>query len=52
MKLAIVTGIEDANKLREVAKEGYERWRQWFGGHYFRRDFWVMLNITKLDTLK
>jgi len=52
LKLAIVTGIEDANKLREAVKEGYERWQQWFVGLHFRRDFLVMMNIAKLDTLK
>jgi hypothetical protein len=52
MKLAIVTGIEDVNKLREAVKEEYESWQKWYTGQYFRRDFWVMLNMAKLDTLK
>ena len=52
LKLAIVTGINDANRLREVVKEGYENWVQWFKGLYFQRDFWLMMNMSKLDTLK
>lgn len=52
MKLAIVTGIEDADKLRESVKNGYEKWQQMYGGLYFRRDFWAMLNMAKLDILK
>lgn len=51
-KFSIITGITDANKLREAAKEGYERWRKWFGNSYFRRDFLTMMNMDKLDTLK
>lgn len=54
MKLAIITGIEDANKLREAVKEGYERLgvQQWHNFHFLRRSFLGMMNMDKLDTLK
>ena len=52
-KLATITGIDDANALRESVKKGQERLRvnQWhsFG---FRVSFWDYLNMDKLDTLK
>lgn len=51
-KLAIITGIEDVDKLRVAVQEGFERWRKWFGNMYFRRNFLTMMNIEKLDTLK
>lgn len=52
MKLAIITSIEDANELREAVKQGYERLgvRQWYNFHF--QDFWGMMNMDKLDTLK
>jgi len=52
-KLAIVTGIEDANQLRIAVKEGHKRLgiNQWhtfdFGGN-----FWISMNMDKLDTIK
>ena len=51
-KLAIVTGIDDADKLREMVKEGYERLdvQRWYKFHH--QNFWEMMNMDKLDTLK
>lgn len=53
MKLAIITGIEDATALREAVKKGHERLNttQWhnFG---FGASFWEYLNMDKLDTIK
>jgi hypothetical protein len=51
MKLAIITGIEDAEKLRGMVKDGYERLGvlQWAYFHF--QNFWTMMNIDKLDTL-
>lgn len=51
-KLAIITGISNADKIREIAKEKYQQQQKWYGSAYFRRDFWTMLNMDKLDTLK
>jgi len=52
MKFAIITNIEDANTLREMVKAGYERLgvQQWANFHF--RNFWEMMNMDKLDTLK
>ena len=51
-KLAVITGVADADKLREMVKEGYERLRvnQWHNFHF--QNFWGMMNMDKLDTLK
>jgi hypothetical protein len=52
-KLATITGIADADKLREAAKEGHERLKtnQWHDFH-FSGNFWNSMNMDKLDTLK
>jgi hypothetical protein len=52
MKLAIVTGVDDADKMREKVKEGFERLgvNQWYNFHF--QNFWGMMNMDKLDTLK
>jgi len=52
-KLAIVTGIEDANQLRILVKEGHERLgiNQWHNFH-FSGNFGISMNMDKLDTLK
>jgi hypothetical protein len=52
MKLATITGVEDADKLREMAKEGHERLdvSRWHNFHF--QNFWNMMNMDKLDTLK
>lgn len=51
LKLAIVTGIENADKLRALAKEGYERLgvQQWYNFHF--QNFMSLMNMDKLDTL-
>lgn len=51
LKLAIVTGIDDANNLRDLVKTGYDRLgvRQW--QHFYFHNFWEMMNLDKLDTL-
>ncbi len=52
-KLATITGIEDANALREAAKKGYDRLKvgEWRGIN-FRISFWDYMNMNKWDTLK
>lgn len=52
-KLATVTGIEDADTLRELVKSGIERLgvSKWTNFR-FNRDFWKTMNMDKLDTLK
>jgi hypothetical protein len=50
LKLAAITGIEDADKLRDAVKAGIERHRQWFNFNFL--NFWTMMNMDKLDTLK
>jgi hypothetical protein len=51
LKLAIITGIENADKLREIVNEGYERLgvQQWFQFHF--TNFGNIMNLKKLDTL-
>jgi hypothetical protein len=51
-KLAIITGIDDADKLRLAVKDGHERLNvaQWHDFH-FERNFWTSMNMEKLDTL-
>ncbi len=52
MKLAIITGVDDANKLRDAVKNGFERLgvQKWYNFHY--QNFWEMMNMDKLGTLK
>ncbi len=52
LKLAIVTGVENADKLREMVKEGFERLgvQRWYNFHF--HSFWNLMNMDKLDTLK
>ncbi|MFH0783006.1 MAG: TIR domain-containing protein [Pseudomonadota bacterium] len=51
--LAKITGIDNADDLRRKVKEGHERQRvgEW---HNFRLggNFWLSMNMDKLDTLK
>jgi hypothetical protein len=52
LKLATITGINDANNLRELAKQGFERlnvnkWHDFFG-----HSFWADMNMDKLDSIK
>ena len=53
LKLAQITGIESADKLREEVKKGHERLEtnRWNTFH-FRQPFWNSMNMDKLDTLK
>jgi len=52
-KLAVITGINDADKLRSAVKEGHERLRanRWHDFHH-GSTFWTPMNMDKLDTLK
>lgn len=52
MKLAIITGVDDASKLREAVREGHGRLgvNQWPNFHVLD-SFWNMMNMDKLDTL-
>lgn len=52
-KLAIITGIDDADVLRDKVKEGHERLKvdSWHNFHR-TRTFWPSMNMDKLDTLK
>jgi len=53
IKLSKITGISDADKLREKVKEGHDRLEtnQWRNFHY-ERNFWSSMNMEKLDSLK
>lgn len=51
--LAIITGIVDADELREKVKQGHQRlgvgkWHNF----YFDRNFWSSMNMDNLDKLK
>jgi hypothetical protein len=53
-KLAEVTGIDNAEKLREAVKAGHERLavNQWHNFWRNDRSFWDSMNMDALDTLK
>lgn len=53
IKLAIITGIDNADVLRESAKNGYSRLGidQWHNFHFID-SFWRVLNMDKLDTIR
>lgn len=50
--LATITGIADADILREKVKEGFERLdvRNWH--QFFTQNFWTSMNMDNLDTIK
>jgi len=52
LKLATITGVNDANQLRELVKQGLERLRvnQWHD--FFGHSFWESMNMGKLDSVK
>lgn len=53
--LATITGIDSADRLRELVKEGQERLQigRWHDFHFgFGTDFWGLMNMDKLDTLQ
>jgi hypothetical protein len=54
MKLATITGISDANVLREAVREGYERLgiNRWAGFSMQALSFWQSMNMDNLDSLK
>jgi hypothetical protein len=52
-KLASITGVTDANALREAVKRGHERLRvQEWHDFWPKLSFWQKMNMDKLDTLK
>ncbi len=53
-KLATITGIHDAEALREAVKEGHERLntRKWDVHFRVGGSFWDYMNMEKLDTIK
>lgn len=53
LKLAIITGISDSEKLREAVKEGHKRLdvSRWHDFH-LNDSFWTSMNMDKLDSLK
>jgi len=52
-KLAVITGIDEVEKLREAVIEGHKRLSegQWPNSH-FEISFWSSMNMDKLDTIK
>jgi TIR domain len=54
LKLATITGITDADALREAVKVGYKRLgvNQWPGFAMLNCSLWHCMNIDKLDSLK
>lgn len=52
-KLAIITGIDNGDKLRTVVKAGHERLRvnEWNNFWMSDRSFWRSMNMDALDTL-
>lgn len=53
LKLATITGISDANQLREAVREGQKRLdvSRWHDFH-FNDSFWSSMNMDNLDTFK
>ncbi|TKB74486.1 MAG: hypothetical protein E8D46_05470 [Nitrospira sp.] len=53
-KLAKITGIDSADKLREAVKAGHQRLgvNQWHNFWMSDRSFWGSMNMDALDTLK
>jgi hypothetical protein len=54
LRLAAITGIDDAEALREAVKEGLDRLnvKNWYDFHFFCDPFWDCMNMAKLDSLK
>lgn len=53
VNLATITGIADANTLREKFKEGFEQSSMGLQQRVpFRRSFWKAMNMDNLDTIK
>lgn len=52
-KLAMITGISEAEELRKAAKEGHKRMveERWLNSR-FEQSCWSLMNIDKLDTIK
>lgn len=52
-KLSIITGIESADKLRELVKEGHARANVNAWTHFYSdRTFWNAMNMNNLDSLQ
>lgn len=53
LRLAAITGINDADQLREAVREGQKRLgvSQWHDFH-FGDTFWTSMNMDKLDSIK
>lgn len=54
LKLSKVTGVQDADTLRKLAAEGYERRGvdRWYNFAMMTGTFWALMNMDKLDSLK
>ena len=54
LKLAEVTGIADANELRDAVRKGHERSgvSQWHTFRLYDRSFWTSMSMDALDTLR
>ncbi|MBV9656935.1 MAG: TIR domain-containing protein [Verrucomicrobia bacterium] len=55
LKLAEITGIDNADELREKTKKGFVRLgiEKWSDFHFYADvSFWTAMNMDKLDTLK
>jgi hypothetical protein len=54
LKLSKVTGVQDADTLRKLAAEGYERCGvdRWYDFAMMSGTFWTLMNMDKLDSLK
>ena len=51
-KLATITGIDDADALREAVKQGYERLQIAAQGHTLEEAYWKAMNMDSLDSIK
>ena len=50
--VATITGIADADTLREKFREGYEQSGLGQDRVFFRQNFWTAMNMDNLDTIK
>ncbi|MHB8156707.1 MAG: SEFIR domain-containing protein [Desulfocucumaceae bacterium] len=52
LNMAAITGISDANKLREEIKAGQIKKEMKYWDNFDITSFWAIMNMDKLDTLK
>jgi len=54
LKLSKITGVQDADSLRKLVAEGYERQgvNRWYDFAMMSGSFWTLMNMDNLDSVK